>query len=483
MNVSESSDIFIVDPTPPVLEYLPTILTNYTSVSGSKAEWDKSVLRIFWKFSDAESPVVRHTITLVTHHEGHTPVEHFEMGAENKVTITLDGNERLHDGDKYSVVITSCNAAELCTTARSAYILIDSTPPHLGGFKPPLTWNNTGMNSSVVQLTWYGFADQESGIDTFYLTVSRSYTEHELTSGIIVIPTNSSLQEYQAHVSLSDAVQADDKLILTIWARNNAGLNSSVARVTVNALSTFANRQKFSAQSGILELQKHSCDIHFCNKDCTCAVLGQPCLEVSTNMTCTVLTETDVIHYGLPVVDVFGGLTHQLTQISASSSCLSGSWTLRNKTALLKIRRFEFSMGLKDQLVGEGIVDLKSTRPWQDVGKRQETVYCLPGNQTLIHSESYIIYVRAWYGPDMYSQFESQPITIDHTPPHVVRGGFIKDSDATCRSDYDFIDWFDSIAACWDKTFTESQGKIISFSVGLGTSPGCKYESCFCFVV
>ena len=477
MNVSECSNSFIIDTTPPVLEQTPSFLTDYTSVAGAIAQWDKSVLRAFWRFRDDESPIVRHIVTLVTHHEGHTPVEHYEMGSANTLTLNLDNNDRLHNGDKYNVIVTCCNAAYLCTTARSQDILIDSTPPHVGGFKPPLLWNNTGLHSSIVQLTWYGFSDQESGIDMFYLTVSRSYTEHELTNGIVSLHINASLPEYQTRIQLHDAIQPDDELILTIWARNNAGLNSSVARVTVNALSASAHTNTISVDNGILELQKHSCDIHFCNKDCTCAIIGQPCVEVKTNTTCTKLNLTDIMYENLPTVEVFGGLTHQKTQISVSSACLSGSWKLQNETFLKHIRRFEFSMGLKGQPVGEGIFDLITTRPWQDVGKRQENVWCLTGNNTLIHDEAYIVYVRAWYDSDRFSQFESNAIQIDHTPPHVRRGAFIKDSDVTCRQDLDFIDWTDNITACWERSFSEVQGKIIHFTVGLGTSPGCKYDT------
>ena len=475
MNVSASSNGFIVDTTPPVVEILPTYQTDYTSVSGSFAQWDKSIIRVFWKFRDNESPISRQIVSLLTHHEGHTPIEHYELGPENKLTIAMDGNNRLHDGDKYSVLVISCNAADLCTTARSADIVIDSTPPHLGGFKPPLTWQNTGIHTSVVNLTWYGFVDQESGIDTFYLTVSKSYTEQELTKGVVEWQANTTLQEYQASVSLFDAIQPDDELILSVWAKNNAGLNSSIARVTVSALSTSVSDRNLSVHSGLLELQKHSCDIHFCNKDCTCAVVGQPCLEVSTNQTCSRLNMSDVENQGLPIIDVSGSLDHKEIRISASSACLSGSWKLRNDSSLVKVRRFEYGLGLKGQPVGEGIVDLKTTIPWQDVGKRQETVYCLSGNQTLIHDDAYVIYVRVWYDTNTFAQFESLPIHIDHTPPKRKRGGSVKDSNPACIIDYDFIDWNDTITACWNKAFSETQGKIIFFSFGLGTSPGCKY--------
>ncbi|KAH3774471.1 hypothetical protein DPMN_175853 [Dreissena polymorpha] len=115
-------------------------------------------------FDDDESPVVRHEIALKTHHEGHTPMEHLVLGSKRQVTIALDGNNWLHDGYSYYATVIGCNASGHCFSSRTPDLHVDSTPPHLAGFKTPMTWNkirdNRGIAITNVSLTWYGFYDQ-----------------------------------------------------------------------------------------------------------------------------------------------------------------------------------------------------------------------------------------------------------------------------------------------------------------------------------
>ncbi|XP_053381647.1 uncharacterized protein LOC123555884 isoform X2 [Mercenaria mercenaria] len=470
LDVKTASDAFCIDDTPPVLVQKPTFLLDYNAVSGLSTQWDRSVLRVSWKFVDGESKVASHKITLKTHHEGHTPVEQIHIGNVEKLTISLDEKNWLHNGDKYFVVVTSCNTAGLCSASKSDSLLIDASPPHQGGFKPPMTWHNlidaSHQTRSEIMVTWYGFVDAESPINKYYFTVSRNYSGQELSGGVLSRVADLNEMEQNTTITLNEALVPDELLILTIWAKNSAGLNSTVSRVTVNVL---LSEKKLSLNSsGILELQKHSCDIHYCNKDCTCAVFGSPCVEVQTKENCTTLNEVDVLTMKLPEIDVYGGLYSNPQNITASSACLSGYWVPRGDDRV--IQRYEWSMGIKNQPVGEGIFDLKSERPWKDVGKRMETVYCLSHIPGLQHDIEYQVYVRAWYAWNMFAEFVSPPIQVDQTAPHHVKGKHIKDSDAKCLQDYDVIDWMDTISACWDKVFTELQGEIIHYIISLGTS-------------
>ncbi|XP_052789246.1 uncharacterized protein LOC128223857 [Mya arenaria] len=165
MKVSSASDAIFVDITAPYNKIKPSILLDYNTVKDKSAQWEKSIIRVTWEFLDDESPILNHELSLFTHHEGHTPVEKIHLGSEKHFTINLDGRKWLHNGDTYFVVITSCNAAGLCSTERTNDILIDSTPPHQGGLKPQMLWENyrdtSGIHSKI-SLTWYGFYDQES---------------------------------------------------------------------------------------------------------------------------------------------------------------------------------------------------------------------------------------------------------------------------------------------------------------------------------
>ena len=475
-NASTSSQPFIIDSTAPNTLLKPSFYTNYTRFEATTAQWDKSVLRLIWKFEDSQSPIVRHIVSLRTHHEGHTPVEHIELGQETKLTINLDEKHWLQNGDTYKAIVTACNAAGLCSSSESDDLLIDSTPPHLGGFKPAMTWQNfpNGTNKvvSVVNLTWYGFHDQESGIRKYYIGIGRTYTENELTNGLVEIDAVANNVDMNASFSVNDGLLPDEKIVASIVAENNAGLKSRIGRVTLLALASSSSGK--STANGRLELEKHSCDIHFCNKDCTCAVVGQVCTDVKTNITCNQLS-VSLDHQQNISVRVYGGMSNEPQNITASSSCLAGHWIVDEGEHLIK--RFEWTLGIKDMPYGDGIFDLINERPWMDVGKFQNGVHCLSENRTFEHRIEYVLYVKAWFALDHYIIFESPPIMVDASPPAIKRGRFVIDSDATCKSDYDFIDWTDNMVACWDNVFNEGQGRIIYFTVGLGTRPGCKFRS------
>ena len=471
VSVSKSSKRFRVDATPPKVLRKPLFYRKFVSHQNSSAQWEKSVLRISWKFVDNESPIIRHVITLVTHHEGHTPLEQIELGSEDKVTLTLDDKHWLQNGDVYKALVTSCNAAGLCTTVASDGLLIDSTPPHLGGFKPPMTWDNfidsNGTANALLNLSWYGFHDQESGIKCFHIGIGKSYSGHELSNGLLAVAANTNSSSYTSVFSVNQAIKPDDKIIVSIMAENNAGLISPVSRLTLTALATTANVHT-QRSKGLLEIEKHSCDIHFCNKDCTCAVVGLPCTMTQTNMTCTNLQPTATNHNSV-TVKVFGGMPGEQISITASSACLAAYWKVEQGESVIK--RFEWSMGIKDGKPGEEIFD-KNEIPWKDVGKLKYVVHCLPQNKSLRSREMYTVYVRAWVSADQYLVFHSYPLMADTTSPSVTKGNHINDSDSTCVGDYDVIDWADTATACWDHVFIEQQGKIIYYQVALGTTPG-----------
>ncbi|XP_053376618.1 uncharacterized protein LOC123534121 [Mercenaria mercenaria] len=473
MNVSKTSDSFRIDDTPPYLSVKPNFLLKYKSIPGSIGQWEKSLISIYWEFYDKESPITSHEVSLITHHEGHTPVENIHLGSQNELTINLNDINWLHNGDKYFVAVTACNQAGLCTTSHSDSHLIDSTPPHIGGFKQPMFWENfkdsNGKFKSNLTLTWYGFYDQESGISKYYITASRTYSGNELTNGVSVVAASNRSTEHVHSLFATELIEPDDLIVLSIWAENNVGLNSSVARISVNALS-FSRSTEQKPMKGVLELEKHSCDIHFCTKDCTCAIIGKPCAQAKVNTSCNSINSSskDTL---IPRVEVYGGLNEEHVNITASSACLTGIWTIdRQNSSSMDILRFEWSVGLLNQPVGEGVFDLKHEIPWKDIGLGNSFVHCLPTNRSLIHSRKYVIYVRAWLTFEKYVVYKSNPILIDQTPPAIKRGRFIIDSNELCIDDFDIINWMNTITACWKGVFSDQQGQIIYYTVSLGTS-------------
>ena len=468
--ISKTSNYFMVDSTPPVIVSRPAFVTNSTRFNNVLAQWDKSIIKSTWQFSDSESPIVRHMFTLFTHHEGHTPVERVELGYITEYTISLDDKHLLHNGDTYKAIVTACNAAGLCTSSESEDLLIDATPPHVGGFKEDMKWqnynNNDNQTVSIVDLLWYGFYDHESGIKQFHIGVGTTFTGNELSDGLVITDAKVGVHEYNESLILNGPIFSDDKIVVSILAENNAGLMSSIARVTLLALSS-SNIHQVETANGMFEIEKHSCDIHFCSKECTCAVVGRVCTEVNTNMTCNRIVPYLESQFNLSV-QVYAGLPGKPHAITASTTCLSAHWYVDSGVSY--VQRFEWTAGIKDQPHGEGIFDLVNESPWIDVGKFQYGTYC----SMLDHGTEYIVYVKAWVEADTYLIFQSEPVITDHTPPAVRKGKFVKDSDSSCTTDYDVIDWVDNIHACWTGVFSDSHSSVINYIVGLGTKPGGK---------
>ncbi|XP_052790278.1 uncharacterized protein LOC128224473 isoform X2 [Mya arenaria] len=475
MNVSSASDAILVDITAPYNKIKPSIMLDYNTIKDKTSQWEKSIIRVFWDFLDDESPIYSHELSLFTHHEGHTPVEKVHLGSEKQYIINLDGNNWLHSGDTYFVVITSCNAAGLCSTERTNDILIDSTPPHQGGLKPQMLWENyrdtSGLHSTL-SLTWYGFYDQESSIDRYYVTVSRYFTKQELSGGVLIRNHDNTSDEQHGNFTLTEPLNPNDVIIVSVWTANSVGLNSSVSRVSLFSLSSMPSSVIIENQRGILELEKHSCDVHFCNKDCTCAVVGKPCNAVETNMSCVEIDAFNTTDSDLTKFAVFGGLQFQPLTLTASSACLAGHWMqIEHSRKDPDIHRFEWSIGIHNQPYGEGVFDLQKEFPWVDIGLRQEFVHCLPINRSLVHGELYDIYVKTWYGPSAFAIFTSKPIKVDQTSPSLRRGRYIIEGIDDCATDLDFIDWTDEISACWSGVFSEQKSYIQHYLVALGTSP------------
>ncbi|KAH3799924.1 hypothetical protein DPMN_153548 [Dreissena polymorpha] len=441
----------------PSFVYDNTIMTKHQHTSA--VSFERSKLHVAWKFEDRESNVVQHILTLKTHHEGHTPLENIKLGQYDSFAITFDNNNLLHNGDRYWVVVTCCNAAGLCTSANSSDILIDSTPPHAGGFLATMNWNNmrtSGDALSNISLSWYGFLDQESGIEKYYISASSSFSGNELTKGVLTFRPNNSQE--RMHFLIGKYIYPNDILFLTIWAQNFAGLNSSAAKVTVIATSE-TQTSIISDQWGVLSIEKHSCDIHYCDSTCTCGLFNKPCTDavsykcfanstIDTNIYVSFLSEDEIID---------------------SSSCLTVEWNLTDIYSYTLIERFEWSVGITDSSIGYGIFDLKIEEPWLDVGLNTRGVYCLQNGKNLVHGEHYTAYVKAWFESDTYKIYSSTSIVVDHTPPSLRRGYSVKDSTSDCAKDLDFIDWTDTITACWEDVFREQQGEIIEYYVSMGT--------------
>ncbi|XP_067670383.1 uncharacterized protein [Haliotis asinina] len=458
---TSTSDSFIVDASPPVATEKPAFTSPYSrNLSAVTVQWENSMLHLHWKFTDAESPLQRHLVSLSTQHDGSSAVESIHLGAQDSTTILFQAGNLMRSGDVYTATVTSCNAADLCSTATSTPVRIDSTPPQLGGFKFPVAWENVidkGATKTRLNLKWLGFVDTESGIQTYHISVSRKFDGDELSKGVVEMKHDSNSTEQSATLTLGDLVQTGENIILTISATNTAGLSSGIGKVTASVVSGDTKHSK-----GTLELQRYGCAVHYCTGDCTCGVQGQHCSLTSSQQKCPDTApkgkSTDII--------VHPGLESDAT-VTSSSSCLSAHWEASSPQVSKNITRFQWSFGEKGDTA---VIDALNTM-WRDIGKGSKIIYCLPHGESLHHGTEYIIYVKAWYDFSKFAVFQSDSILVDHTPPTVQRAKSPLDSDASCKMDMDFFDSSQTIVACWEGVFNDAQTSLKGFEMWLGTSP------------
>lgn len=456
------SDSFRVDSTAPLIELRPYFALENTHISHEvNTQWENSLIKLRWKFSDPDSPVVKHIVRLVTHHDGKVRRDFLQLGNENSVTIKMPENDLLLNGDRYWAIVTACNAAGLCTNSTSDELLIDSSPPHLGGFKSPMTWENE-FNESRVTLTWYGFSDIESGIAKYMISVSKHYSGSDLSNGIIRVDSEGKYEQ-NCSILLKEQLWDEDTVILSIWAVNKAGLRSDIGKVTVTAVQTDTSGDK-----GILKLQKHSCFSHYCNMDCTCAVLGRKCDQSSKYMSCVAINNS----LAYQSVHVLAGVNKYHQAITASSSCLTAQWIPEENKTKEQIQRYEWSIGIDK--AGDGVFEGPYTKKWFDVDLQTNMTFCMPDSLTLVHGENYTIFIKAWYSENDSMIFTSLPVTIDKTPPDIVRGKHIFVSTDDCSSALSFINNASYITLCWQNVFKDRFSGIQNYNVMAGTSPNGK---------
>ncbi|CAC5398101.1 unnamed protein product [Mytilus coruscus] len=419
--VDRSSPSFIIDDSPPVSITRPHIesVNGYTSGVRHIIS-DPSFFKIIWRFEDDRSPIIRTTIAIHSKIDSHIPMSDTVISNENVFTVKLVKGHQLRLGDIYVVKVTACNAALLCSTAYSDDVLLDYSPPQVGGY-------------------------DYSGVDI--IGAYKVKSDHQDPGGM-----------QHTIINVDTINKLPEKLVLTIWAENNAGLLSSQSKITTDVVSFNWNFTK-----GNLVIQKHSCIAEYCNNDCTCAVVGQKC-KADSKSKCTSKTDNN----GTFSVTVRLIVSSTSIGIVGSSSCLRSEWTKNPNETIL---RYEYTFGIQNEQPGDGIFNSVNENPWHDVGKETEAVHCLSPDRQLENKTNYVAYVRAWYSFKLYTTFQSEPIQVDHTSPDIHKRYFVIDSIFDCEDDVDYILSTNSILSCWDGVFYDEESGIKNFMVSLGTSP------------
>ena len=388
-----------------------------------------------------------------------------------QLIVTLDKDHLLENGDSHWTSVTACNAAGLCVSAASGLLLIDATPPVVGTLLSPLFWSR-GRSTVFVNVNWRGFADAESDVTMYYIIAGRGYNGDDLSGGQVTAVHDNTTTDQKLTIDLKDNLKSGDIVYWSIWAENTLGLHSPVLRMAFDVLVDNIN-----GTSGTLVLVRHSCDVSYCTKECTCAPSGRVC-ERNTTL-CQELDPSSIDPTHLRVLPHMGTPSGP-QKFTTSAKCLEGHWRLSDPSALSNVTRFEWSFSLNNMTAGEGVVDIRTESVWRDVGKNTTAVYCLPGKRVLTSGQGYILHVRAWLSRDQFVTFTSLPIIVDHTPPQVKRGGAVVESVDACVTDIDFVTTEPYVTICWNGVFRDSQSPLSLFEIWVGTTRSGK--SAFTFL-
>lgn len=453
LSTRQSSHSFRVDDTPPKITKSPRFISSEEAPS----IYDSSVIHVEWGFDDKESPIKMTLLSLKLQGGAHTELDNIIVKSNGTFVKSLSSKEWLKDGDSYYIAVTSCNMAELCESIKSEPVVFDGTPPIHGHVHGDGTWSNI---DSALTLKWENFRDPESGIKSYFITIGKTHSDMEFSRGIVNILHGGDENSTQTGVfNITGLITNGDKIIVSIWARNNANLNGTMRRLTFIAVSNNKNNT-----SGNLVIEKHSCSVSYCTKECTCAILGGKCLHIRNTLECTQTNNTYMLNNSSIKLRIFG---HHSDDSTSSTRCLGIEWQSEN----INVLRYEWSIGIKNMPYGYGIFKTTTEQVWQDVSLQNRVVHCLPWKRQLVHEREYVAYLKTWVSETKYILAQSKPIIIDTTPPGIRRGKFIIDSDTICTHDKKFIKT-KNITTCWKSVFSDTQSGVKEYRIMIGVSPG-----------
>ncbi|KAK7460765.1 hypothetical protein BaRGS_00038812, partial [Batillaria attramentaria] len=466
MTAVGTSDSFKVDVTPPEMVTAPCFVNPHDGKPMDR-NYDRSVMRLQWKFRDPDSSVVSNTVNIRSQLTGRLVADPITVTDGSGITVLLDEDHLLTDGDNYWATVTACNGAGLCSTKSSHMLLIDSTPPTVGSFESPLKWFKTRAISNTrthINISWQGFTDAESDIDKYYLSMGKVMNGEELSNGVLKYPHANHTRTQRATLQTDQELRSGETIYMNLWAENILGLRSPISRMEFAVLFNDT-----SGKAGSLISVRYACKALYCTGECTCAAAGTNCQGNRTS--CQDLQQNDPTLHGFEVVPHIG-LRNGPQPYTTSRKCLEGQWRLTNPQLLSNVSRFQVSFGLANTTFDEGLVfSTKSKAVWHDVGRNMNAVLCLPRKQVLDLGFKYVMNVRAWISSERHTTFISDPITVDHTPPQVTRGGSVLESTVNCSVEVDYITTETHFTACWNGVFREQESDISRYDVWVGSTP------------
>ncbi|XP_070573612.1 uncharacterized protein [Ptychodera flava] len=477
-----ASNGIIVDNSPPETVTAARLDVNEGSITPETQIW-RSMLRVSWAFSDPDSQIEHHRLSVFTHHQSDMSV--LPVKTTGGVHHHVFTNLTLHDGDTYSVKVIACNGAKLCSMSESPGILVDSSPPSVGTFavatdhaaglsRHRQSWmtylQGQGSETAKVNLAWLGFVDIHSGIRHYFVTLGTSFAARDLTDDQAVriqyVHGSSHLDEgvvQTASIPVTRDLHPGEHIYCALWAINGVGLRSYEAHETFVVV-------KSNNLSGVLSLLRR-CDSQTCEGDCTCAPQNQLCHD--STVECNDVTG-DGQYEQVDVVDVLdyhdneADLQDQDVDYTPSACTIAAKW--KNTDRDIPIQRYEWTVGSKGGIPGSGLLNPAKDRIWHDAGMRSFAVFSLRSGN--LHPDvEYVFYVRAWYDDRTFAVFQSDGVIPDFTVPSISTSRKVKDlADLTNLVDIDYSNDLGTLRVSWKNVFPSTSG-LSHFMVSISTVP------------
>ncbi|WAR05117.1 hypothetical protein MAR_020486 [Mya arenaria] len=469
-----SSNGFVVDTSPPAISKELTLSPFGRSSSYDRTTLLRSSLKVHWDTSDSDSGISAQYLSVSSHMGGEFNISTIKIDAvaTDYTLLKLD----LHDGSYYDIKLTVCNGAKLCTHSLYENLLVDSTPPTMGTFaintdhaselgRQPENWMK--WNPIMLNISWLGFEDIHSGIDTYIINVGTRYMANDLNKNsenfIKVKHVNIGFEHQegfvQTHSVRTKSLSNRKSVYVSVYAINAVGLHSPILHAQFNLLF-----------GGILSMVRR-CEAETCLGHCVCAPVPEKC---HFNSKCVSGSNENVNAVLIrDHLDIDFNEDQEEVQYSPFDSFLAAKWTVVD-TGKLNPLWFEWSIGELNYETPKGVFNETDDRVWHDAGSHMSWMYVLPRGRFLQRNTAYSFFVRAWYDDRTFVTFKSNGVTILSKPPHTtnIRGVSVKEVLFGSLKDVDYISYSNHVMVDWTGKFLGDS--IKKFYLYLSTHPNGK---------
>ena len=436
----------------------------------SNTQYDNSVLRLVSNVTDYSYAVTHYSWAVYANRLVTPSVPSLISHVSN---IALTGLT-LSDGEEYYAEVAACNAAGLCSRAKTINYFVDASSPIDGYFAVQtssveqvpgrvenMTWRNSPiLENSRITLYFAGFSDPHSGISHYYCSVGTSYSTTHLTGGFALLEVEqvNTIGTYRADVTLTRQLNLDEIIYISLWAENGVGLNSLVVQGSFSLTP-------ISSLDGNLELRRtNTCSIDSCLGHCTCA--GRDNLCSSSGISCIEINVEDLsMDMHINVTDIVPQMfrpTSTGRMFTASSSKLAAQWTANDE-----VQWFEWTVGTLGSQPGAGLLNT-ARQIWSNAGTNLSAIFSVSPLYPLTTGLTYVFYVRAWYNNTAYSVFRSLGVIVDPVGPQIVEG-FSTREVMSGTSDVDYISSHSTITVTWQDVFIANYD--VQYEIAVGSIP------------